>query len=61
LREVEKVVGIKEGETSSDLEYTLDTVACLGCCALAPVMVVNEDVYSRMTPVKVREILARYK
>jgi NADH-quinone oxidoreductase subunit E len=57
LDDVEKLLGIKDGETTPDLEYTLETVACFGSCALAPVMVVNDKVYGRMTPKKVKEIL----
>jgi NADH-quinone oxidoreductase subunit E len=57
LEEIEKLLGVKDGETTPDLEYTLETVACFGSCALAPVMVVNDKVYGRMTPKKVKEIL----
>jgi NADH-quinone oxidoreductase subunit E len=56
LREVEKRLGIKPGETTPDLEYSLETVACFGACALAPVMVVNNKVHGRMTKTKVKEI-----
>ncbi len=57
LDEIEKQLGIKDGETTPDLEYTLETVACFGSCALAPVVVVNDRVYGRMTPDRVKEIL----
>ena len=57
LDEVEKALGIKDGETTPDMEYTLETVACFGSCALAPVMVVNDRVYGRMTPDKVKKII----
>jgi len=56
LREVEKNLGIKPGESTPDLEYSLETVACFGACALAPVMVVNDKVHGRMTKAKVKEI-----
>ena len=56
LREVEKRLGIKPGESTPDLEYSLETVACFGACALAPVMVLNNKVHGRMTKVKVKEI-----
>jgi len=59
LDEVEKLLGIKDGETTPDMEYTLETVACFGSCALAPVMVVNDRVYGRMAPDKAKEILGR--
>ena len=61
LEEVEKKLGIKAGETTEDLEYSLETIACFGSCALAPVMVCDDDVYGRMTPAKVREILGKAK
>ena len=57
LREVEKQLGIKPGETTDDLEYSLETIACFGSCALAPVVVVDKTVYGRMTTKKVAEIL----
>ena len=56
LRELEKSVGIKEGETTSDLEYTLESVACIGCCALAPCMKVNDNVHGEMTHKKIGEL-----
>jgi NADH-quinone oxidoreductase subunit E len=61
LREVEKQLGIKSGETASDLSYSLETIACFGSCALAPVMVVDKDVYGRMTTTRVGQILAETK
>ena len=57
LREVEKQLGIKPGETTPDLEYGLETVACIGACALSPSMVVNDRVHGRVTPQKVKGIL----
>ena len=59
LDELEKILGIKDGQTTPDMEYTLETVACFGSCALAPVMVVNDRVYGRMAPDKVKKILER--
>ena len=61
LREVEKQLGIKPGETTSDLGYSLETIACFGSCALAPVMVIDKNVYGRMTTTKVGQILAETK
>jgi NADH-quinone oxidoreductase subunit E len=57
LSAVEKTISLKEGETSDDLEYTLETVACIGCCALAPCIRINKDVSGEVTPEKAREIL----
>ena len=58
LGEVEKQLGIKSGESTLDLEYSLEAIACFGSCALAPVMVIGNNVYGRMTPTKVKEVLA---
>ena len=58
LREVEKRLGIKPGETTEDLEYTLETVACIGACALAPTMTVDTETHGQMTTKKVAEILS---
>jgi NADH-quinone oxidoreductase subunit E len=57
LGEVEKQLGIKPGESTPDLEYSLEAIACFGSCALAPVMVIGDNVYGRMTPAKAKEIL----
>ena len=57
LEEIKRRLCIKEGESTSDLEYSLETVACLGCCALAPVITINEEVYGRMTLKEVANIL----
>lgn len=59
LEEVERQLGIKEGETSDDLEYTLETVACIGCCALSPCIMINGKVEAKMTPKKVAELFAK--
>jgi len=58
LAEVEKQLSIKSGESTPDLEYSLEAIACFGSCALAPVMVIGDNVYGRMTPAKVKEVLA---
>jgi NADH-quinone oxidoreductase subunit E len=55
LNEIEGIIGIKDGETTPDLEYTLETVACIGCCALAPCIKINNDVYGDMNTEKVKE------
>jgi NADH-quinone oxidoreductase subunit E len=56
LATVKKELGLQEGETAADLSYTLETVACIGACALAPCLVVNDQVYGRLTPQKVAEL-----
>ncbi|MFA5307936.1 MAG: NADH-quinone oxidoreductase subunit NuoE [Dehalococcoidales bacterium] len=57
LAEVEKQLGIKAGETTDDMEYTLETVACIGACALSPTMTIDKETYGKMTPKKVVEVL----
>jgi NADH-quinone oxidoreductase subunit E len=58
LREVEQRLGIKPGETTKDMEYTLETVACIGACALAPNLTINDDVHGQLTTKKVGEIFS---
>ncbi len=61
LDAVERELEIDPGETTADGRYDLQRVACLGCCALAPVVQINEDIYSRMTVIRLKEILANYE
>ena len=60
LERVEKETGVACGNTTDDYKFSLERVACFGCCALAPVMVVDKDVYGRMTTSKVKDILDKY-
>lgn len=57
LENFERKLGIKEGQTTPDREYSIERVACIGCCALAPVAVVEETVHGHMAPSKVEGIL----
>jgi len=59
LEAVERELGITDGETTPDLEYNLETVACIGACALAPAMVVDEDTYGKMTPSEAAKVINR--
>ncbi|MFC1582275.1 NADH-quinone oxidoreductase subunit NuoE [Planctomycetota bacterium] len=59
LEELERELGVKEGETTEDLEYTLETVACIGCCALAPCVSIDEDVKAQLTPKTATELFAK--
>ncbi|NWF77467.1 MAG: NADH-quinone oxidoreductase subunit NuoE [Chloroflexi bacterium] len=56
LKLVKQHLGIEEGETTPDLEYTLETVACIGVCALAPNIVVGDHVHGHMNPKKVEQL-----
>jgi len=57
---MKKELGLNEGETSPDYQFTLETVACLGACALAPTMMVNRSYFGKLSPPKVTNILAEY-
>ncbi len=58
LNALKKKLGLKEGqETTQDLMFTLETVSCLGACGLAPVMVINDEVYGKVTPEKAEKII----
>ena len=61
LEETERQLHIEEGETTEDLEYTLETVACIGCCALAPCIMINDKVEAKLTTKKVADIFAGRK
>jgi len=54
-------LAIDYDETSDDRAFSLLSVACIGCCSLAPVIVINEETYGRLTPAKLRKILRSYK
>ena len=57
---VEGQLGARDGETTSDSEYTVQSVRCLGACSLAPVMVIDEKYYDKMTPTRARKVLKRH-
>jgi NADH:ubiquinone oxidoreductase subunit E len=61
LEAVVKHCGCAVGETSSDMRYSLDIVRCVGACGLSPVMTVGDDIYERVKPTKVAEILNKYE
>jgi NADH-quinone oxidoreductase subunit E len=58
---LERELGITSGQTTEDKRFDLQRVACLGCCALAPVVAINNDIYSRMTVIRLRETLSEYE
>lgn len=61
LKLVKQHLGLEEGQTTPDLEYTLETVACLGVCALAPNIVIGKDTHGQMNPKKVSQLLGDRK
>jgi NADH-quinone oxidoreductase subunit E len=60
LKAVQQTLGIGEGETTADYKFTFETVACLGACALSPVLLVNKNYYGKLTPAKVEKVLKQY-
>lgn len=61
LDKIKETLQIADGETTEDGLFTLDTTRCVGACGLAPVLSIGDDVYGRLTPEKVPEILERYR
>ncbi len=60
LDEFERKLDIPAGSTTDDMQFTLETVACLGCCAIGPVVVVDGDYYAQQTTGKVSSVLKKY-
>jgi NADH-quinone oxidoreductase subunit E len=60
LAEIEKELGIKTGGNTEDLRFTLETVNCVGACALGPMVIIGEDYHGEMTPEKVSDVLKNY-
>ncbi len=60
-RALKEELGIADGETTGDGLFTLNEVACLGCCSLSPVMMINETTYGSLTPEKAKEIVRSIK
>jgi len=59
-KNIEKLLGIKEGETTEDRLFTYESVRCLGACGLGPVVVIDDEIHGRMKPAKVKELLSQY-
>ena len=60
LDKIKEILKIKEGETTSDGKFSIEACRCIGACGLAPVMKINEDVYGRLTPEMIPEIISKY-
>ncbi len=60
LRLVQSETGLDEGETTQDYQFTLETTACLGACALAPTMMVNKNYFGKLSPPKVTALLSQH-
>jgi NADH-quinone oxidoreductase subunit E len=60
-RAIHQTLQIGDRETTPDLCFTLETVACLGCCSLAPVMMVDQKVFGRLSPLRAQQVLKSYQ
>ncbi len=60
-RAIHQTLQIKDRETTADRLFTLETVACLGCCSLAPVIMIDDKVYGRLNPQRAQHVLRRYR
>ena len=60
LGTVQDLIGIRPGEADSELKFSLETVNCLGCCALGPVMVIDGEYHGKMAPAKAEDVLKNY-
>lgn len=61
LDELSRELNIEPGETTEDMQFTLETVNCLGCCAIGPVVVIDGEYHGGMNPTKATRLLKRYK
>lgn len=61
LDTVQELIGIKPGETDQELKFSLETVNCLGCCALGPVMEIDGKTYGKMSPADIADVLKKYE
>ena len=60
LNSVQDLIGIGPGETDLDLKFSLETVGCVGCCALGPVMIIDGEYHGKMAPARSEEVLKKY-
>ncbi len=60
IDKVEESLKIKAGQTTADMKFSLERVNCLGCCAIGPVVVVDQDYYGKVAPARVKEVLKGY-
>jgi heterodisulfide reductase subunit A len=61
LDRLERELGVETGETTPDMQFTLEAVRCLGCCGLAPVVTVGDDLYGQMNPAKAAAMIDKYR
>ena len=61
IKAIENEIGVSVGETTEDGKFSFQSVSCIGCCSLAPVIMINDETYGRLTPKKVGKVIKDYK
>lgn len=59
--EIRNLLGIKDGQTTPDMKFTLENVMCVGACSLSPIMIVDSDTHGKLKPANVRKVLKKYR
>jgi NADH:ubiquinone oxidoreductase subunit E len=59
--EVSNLLGIRDGQTTPDMQFTVESVMCVGACSLSPIMIVDEDTHGKLKPANVRRVLKKYR
>jgi NADH-quinone oxidoreductase E subunit len=59
--EVSNLLGVKDGETTPDMKFTVESVMCVGACSLSPIMIVDEDTHGKLKPANIRKVLKKYR
>lgn len=59
--EISNFLGVKDGQTTPDMKFTLESVMCVGACSLSPIMIVDEDTHGKLKPANVRKVLKKYR
>jgi NADH:ubiquinone oxidoreductase subunit E len=59
--EISNLLKIKDGQTTPDMKFTLESVMCVGACSLSPIMIVDEDTHGKLKPANVRRVLKKYR
>jgi NADH:ubiquinone oxidoreductase subunit E len=59
--EISNLLGVKDGQTTPDMKFTVESVMCVGACSLSPIMIVDEDTHGKLKPANIRKVLKRYR
>jgi NADH:ubiquinone oxidoreductase subunit E len=59
--EISNLLGIKDGQTTPDMKFTVESVMCVGACSLSPIMIVDSDTHGKLKPANVRRVLKKYR